>query len=82
MGCMKYVQRRANRFEFRFPYQMILQAKPAFAPGPETLSPLINARTARFKTELIGSLQTADSRAAERKVLPYIAEAHALVDQA
>jgi hypothetical protein len=35
-----------------------------------------------LKTELIRSLQTADSRAAERKVLAHIAEAHALVDLA
>jgi hypothetical protein len=49
---------------------------------PNSLSPLINARTARFKTELIRSLQTTDSRTAERKVLSYIAEAHALADQA
>ena len=43
---------------------------------------MVNARTGRFKTELIRSLQTTDSRAAERKVLAHIAEAHSLVDQA
>jgi integrase len=79
---MKYVQRRANRFEFRFPLPDDLAGKPVFAPWPNSLSSLINARTGRFKTELIRSLQTTDSKAAERNVLPYIAEAHALVDQA
>jgi hypothetical protein len=82
MGRMKYVQRRANRFEFRFPLPDDLAGKPIPAPWPETLSPFINSRTGRFKTELIRSLQTNDGKAAERKALVHIAEAHALVDQA
>ena len=82
MGRMKYLQRRANRFEFRFPLPDDLAGKPILAPWPETLVPLVNARTGRFKTELIHSLQTTDSRAAERKALVHIAEAHTLVDRA
>ncbi|WP_407522688.1 site-specific integrase [Methylobacterium oryzisoli] len=79
---MKYVQRRANRFEFRFPLPDDLTGKPVPAPWPEALSPLVNAQTGRFKTELIRSLQTNDGRTAERKALVHIAEAHALVDHA
>jgi integrase len=82
MGRMKYLQRRANRFEFRFPLPDDLAGKPILAPWPETLVPLVNARTGRFKTEIIRSLQTNDAKVAERKVLSHIAEAHALVDQA
>lgn len=82
MGRMKYVQRRANRFEFRFPLPDDLAGQPVPEPRPETLAPFVNPRTGRFKTELIRSLQTTDSKAAERKALVHIAEAHALVDQA
>jgi hypothetical protein len=82
MGRMKYLQRRANRFEFRFPLPDDPAGKPIASPWPETLSPFINARTGRFKTELIRSLQTNDGKAAERNALVHIAEAHALVDQA
>jgi hypothetical protein len=79
---MKYVQRRANRFEFRFPLPDDLTGKPVPAPWPEALACLVNARTGRFKTELIRSLQTKDGRTAERRALTHIAEAHALVDRA
>src|SRR5919107_4245922 len=82
MGRMKYVQRRANRFEFRFPLPDDLAGKPVPVPWSEGLAPVVNARTGRFKTELIRSLQTSDGRAAERKALVHIAEAHALVDRA
>jgi hypothetical protein len=82
MGRMKYVQRRANRFEFRFTLPDDLAGKPVPAPWPEALAPVINPRTGRFKTELIRSLQTNDGKAAERKALVHIAEAHSLVDQA
>ena len=82
MGRMKYVQRRANRFEFRFPLPDDLGGKPVPAPWPQSLSPVVNSRTGRFKTELIRSLQTTNARAAERKALVHIAEAHALVDHA
>jgi integrase len=82
MGRMKYLQRRANRFEFRFPLPDDLAGKPIPPLWPEALAPFVNAQTGRFKTELIRSLQTADAKAAERKVLVHIAEAHALVDQA
>ncbi|GEO17455.1 site-specific integrase [Microvirga aerophila] len=82
MARMKYLQRRANRFEFRFPLPDDLAGKPVPAPLPETLVPLVNPRTGRFKTELIRSLQTNDGKVAERKVLSHIAETHALVDQA
>ncbi|WP_336488035.1 site-specific integrase [Methylobacterium nigriterrae] len=78
---MKYVQRRANRFEFRFPLPDDLTGKPVPALWPEVLAPLVNARTGRFKTELIRSLQTNDGRTAERRALAHIAEAHALVDR-
>ena len=39
MGRMKYVQRRANRFEFRFPLPDDLAGKPVPAPWPEALAP-------------------------------------------
>jgi len=66
MGRMKYVQRRANRVEFRFPLPDDLAGQPIPVPWPETLAPLVNPRTGGFKTELIRSLQTTDSRAAEQ----------------
>ncbi len=66
MGRMKYLQRRANRFEFRFPLPDDLAGQPVPSPWPETLGPFVNARTSRFKTELIRSLQTTDARTAER----------------
>src|SRR5689334_22808264 len=71
MGRMKYVQRRANRYEFRFPLPDDLAGKPVPEPCPETLAPFVNARTGRFKTELIRSLQTTDGRAADRKALAH-----------
>jgi hypothetical protein len=78
---MKYVQRRANRFEFRYRFPTTLP-ETASAPWPESLAPLINDRTVRFKTELIRSLQTNDWKVADRKVLSHIAEAHELVQNA
>ncbi len=82
MGRMKYVQRRANRFEFRFPLPDDLAGQPVPDPCPEPLAPFVNSRTGRLKTELIRSLQTNDAKAAERQALVHIAEAHALVDLA
>jgi hypothetical protein len=79
---MKFVQRRAGRYEFRFPPPDDLAGKPVPHPWPETLAVLVNARTGRFKTELIRSLQTKDGPTADRRVLGHIAEVHRLVDQA
>ncbi len=42
----------------------------------------ITARTGRFKTEVIRSRQTTDWKAADRKALAHIEEAHRLVEQA
>jgi integrase len=80
MARMKYVQRRANRFEFRFPLPDDLAGKPFPQPWPDSAAWCINPRTGRFKTELIRSLKTTDSRTAERAALPLIEEAHRLVD--
>jgi len=82
MARMKYVQRRANRFEFRYqmPDDVAGQAYPS--PWPEELGWCINSRTGRFKTELIKSLKSNDQRQAERAALPLIEEAHRLVDLA
>lgn len=82
MGRMKFVQRRAGRYEFRFPLPDDLAGKPVPHFCPEVLETLVNARTGRFKTELIRSLQTTDRLTAERNVLAHIAEAHGLVDHA
>ncbi|AWN35141.1 site-specific integrase [Methylobacterium radiodurans] len=82
MGRMKFVQRRAGRYEFRFPLPDDLAGKPVPPPWPETLTAFVNARAGRFKTELVRSLQTNDGRTADRRVLAHIAEAHRLVDQA
>ncbi|WHQ68780.1 DUF6538 domain-containing protein [Methylorubrum extorquens] len=79
---MKFLQRRAGRYEFRFPFPDDLAGKPAPQPWPDALTALVNARTGRFKTELIRSLQTNDRPTAERKILIHIAEMHRLVDQA
>lgn len=82
MGRMKFVQRRAGRYEFRFPLPDDLAGKPVPHFCPDTLAPLVNARTGRFKTELIRSLQTNDGPTADRRVLTHIAEVHGLVDLA
>ena len=82
MGRMKFVQRRAGRYEFRFPLPDDLAGKPVPHFWPEALAALASARAGRLKTELIRSLQTNDRLTAERRVLPHIAEAHGLVDQA
>lgn len=79
---MKLLQRRAGRYEFRFPFPDDLAGKPAPQPWPDALTALVNARTGRFKTELIRSLQTNHRPTAERKTLIHIAEMHRLVDQA
>ncbi|MBB3903622.1 integrase [Methylobacterium brachythecii] len=79
---MKFVQRRAGRYEFRFPLPDVLAGKPAPQPWPDSMAVLVNARTGRFKTELIRSLQTTERKSAERKVLAHIADAHRLIDQA
>lgn len=80
MARMKYVQRRANRFEFRFPLPDDVAGQPYPMPWPQGAAWCVNERTGRFKTELIRSLKTTDARAAERAALPLIAEAHSLVD--
>ncbi|QDI82171.1 site-specific integrase [Methylorubrum populi] len=79
---MKFLQRRAGCYEFRFPFPDDLAGKSAPQPWPDALTALVNARMGRFKTELIRSLQTNDRPTAERKILIYIAELHRLVDQA
>ena len=82
MGRMKFVQRRAGRYEFRYPLPDDLAGKPVPHFCPDALAPLVNARARRFKTELIRSLQTNDGPTADRRVLPHITEVHGLVDQA
>ncbi|WP_422236205.1 DUF6538 domain-containing protein, partial [Methylorubrum rhodinum] len=79
---MKFVQRRAGRYEFRFPLPDDLAGTPVPPPWPETLAVLVNVRTGRFKTELIRSLKTNDGPTADRRVLAHIAEVQRLVDQA
>ncbi|MBS3651259.1 hypothetical protein KEU06_21845 [Pseudaminobacter sp. 19-2017] len=59
-----------------------IAGKPAPMPWPEALSWCVNAQTGRFKHELVRSLKSNDSRAAERAALPLIAEAQQLVDLA
>jgi hypothetical protein len=80
MARMKYVQRRANRFEFRFPLPDDLAGQVHPQPWPEALAWCVNPRTHRFKTEIICSLKTNDGKVAERAALPLIEEAHRLVD--
>jgi integrase len=82
LGRIKYVQRRANRYEFRYPLPDDLAGKLVPPPWPENLTALINPRTGRFKTEVIRSLQTNDWKVADRKALAHIEEAHGLVEQA
>ena len=82
MRPMTYVQRRANRLEFRYRLPEDLAGKPIPAACPPSLAPLINTATRRFKRELIKSLQTADANIANRRALPSLAEAQALVIEA
>lgn len=79
---MKYVQRRAGRYEFRctLPDDLAGQAVPFGAPT--LLQPLINAATKRFKRELVRSLKTKEAAQAQRKALAEIATGHELVDAA
>ncbi|WP_238192394.1 hypothetical protein [Methylobacterium frigidaeris] len=79
---MKFVQRRAGRYALRSPLPDDLAGKPAPLPWPEALAALVNARTGRFRAEVIRSLQINDGPTADRRVLAHIAEAHRLVDQA
>ncbi|MBB5760181.1 integrase [Methylorubrum rhodinum] len=79
---MKFVQRRAGRYEFRFPLPDDLAGKTAPPPWPDALAVLVNVRIGRFKTELIRSLKTNDGPTADRRVLAHIAEAQRLVEQA
>ncbi|WP_426314080.1 DUF6538 domain-containing protein [Methylobacterium fujisawaense] len=79
---MKFVQRRAGRYEFRYPLPDDLAGKPVPHFCPDALTPLVNARAGRFKTELVRSLQTNDGPTADRRVLPHIAELHRLVELA
>jgi hypothetical protein len=82
MARMKYVQRRANRYEFRFAIPDDIAGQPVPEPWPASLTNFINQRTGRFKTELVRSLQTTEGKSAERKALAHIAEALAQVEQA
>ena len=79
---MKYVQRRANRFEFRFQLPEDIAGRAFPSPWPETIEWCVNRKSGRFKNELVRSLQTNDQRTAERAALPLIEEAHRLVDLA
>jgi hypothetical protein len=79
---MKYVRRRANRYEFRFPLPDDLAGKAVPEHWPEHLGALVNPRTNRFKTEVIRSLSTNEGKAADRRALTHIAELHSLVDEA
>jgi len=79
---MTYVQRRANRYEFRYRLPDDLAGKPAPAHAPSSLAPLLNGATKRFKREIVRSLKTSDPQTAKRRVVSEIADAHALVDQA
>ena len=82
MTRMKYVQRRANRFEFRFALPDDIAGQPFPAPWPEAVEWCVNRKSGRFKSELVRSLRTNDLRTAERSALPLIEEAHHLVDLA
>lgn len=79
---MKYVQRRAGRYEFRFPLPDDLAGKAVPFGSPASLQPLINTATKCFKRELVRSLKTNEAALAERKALAEIAAAHELIDAA
>src|SRR5688572_894678 len=79
-GGMTYVQRRANRYEFRFRIPDDLAGKNVPAGLPDALADLTNKSTGRLKREIVQSLRTNDFAVAKRKVLSHIAEAQALVD--
>jgi len=82
MGRMTHVQRRANRYEFRFRIPEDLAGQPAPDHAPSSLAPLLNKATKRFKREIVRSLKTSDPQTAKRRALSDIAEAHRLVDEA
>src|SRR3954470_13995434 len=82
MGRMTHVQRRANRYEFRFRIPEDLAGQPAPDHAPSSLAPLLNKATKRFKREIVRSLKTNDPQTAKRRALSEIAEAHRLIDEA
>jgi hypothetical protein len=79
---MTYVQRRANRYEFRYRLPDDLAGKTVPRPLPSSLSSIVNPSAGRFKREIIKSLGTNDLATANRRVLSHIAEAQDLIDQA
>lgn len=82
MGRMTYVQRRANRYEFRCRLPDDLAGKPAPQPLPPAIEELVNARTGLFKRELVRSLGTNDPEQAKRRAPLEIAKAHTRIDEA
>ena len=81
MGRMTYIQRRANRYEFRYRLPDDLAGKALPTRLPSSFNRIVNASAGRFKREIIKSLGTNDLATANRKVLSHIAEAQGLIDQ-
>jgi hypothetical protein len=54
MARMKYVQRRANRFEFRFQLPDDIAGQPFPTPWPEAIEWCVNRKSGRFKTNWYG----------------------------
>ena len=75
MGRMTYVQRRANRYEFRYRLPDDLAGKTVPARLPSSFNSIVNASAGCFKREIIKSLGTNNLATANRKVLSHIAEA-------
>jgi hypothetical protein len=82
MTCMTYVQRRANRYEFRFRMPDDLAGQPAPPNPPQTARPLLSPDGRRWKREIVRSLQTNDPQTANRRVLAHIAEVQAAIGSA
>ena len=60
MGRMTYVQRRANRYEFRYRLPDDLAGKTVPPRFPSSLGSIVNESAGCFKRELVKSLQTND----------------------
>ena len=80
-GSHDIVQRRANRYEFRYRLPDDLAGKAVPPLLPSSFDSIVNASAGRFKREIIKSLGTNDLATANRKVLSHIAEAQGLIDQ-
>src|SRR5687768_4174126 len=82
MRRMTHVQRRANRYEFRYRLPTDLAGRQAPDSCPSSLAWLVNSSTKRFKREVVRSLHTNDPDRAKRQAVLEIGKLQACIDEA